>query len=343
MPQMVYWYHKTGQLIYDSYKNPGVGLDFLSPHLADVLFSYRKGWLLYTPIMLFALIGFWFMYRNNKRLFIPLFIYFIVTFYIIASWTEWWYGAAFSTRPLITTYPVLGIALGFFFVQLFQWKMIWRSVTFCTMAFFLFLNQFQWWQLRNYVLDPYRTTKAYYWSTFLRTQVTPEQRKLLLVSRDFSGDNVFQEPNYNLTKTFTDDFSQPKEKDKIRVDSSGNSFLQLQTGDEFGMTRKWKYNELTERDHIWVEVEFDVRFDSTVQMNQYPLLTTTMDHKGTYGYQTIEVRCDTCGLEWFHFSSRYMTPEIRSNKDHFQLYVWNRDKVSMQLDNLVVKIYEQNE
>ena len=52
LPQMLYWHAKTGSFIYDSYKNPGVGLDFFSAHIINTLFSYRKGWLLYTPIMI---------------------------------------------------------------------------------------------------------------------------------------------------------------------------------------------------------------------------------------------------------------------------------------------------
>lgn len=71
MPQMLYWHYKTGMYIYDSYKNPGVGLDYLSPHIINVLFSYRKGWLLYTPVMIFSLIGFYFLYKKIGRFFMP--------------------------------------------------------------------------------------------------------------------------------------------------------------------------------------------------------------------------------------------------------------------------------
>lgn len=57
---------------------------------------------------------------------------------------------------------------------------------------FIFLNQFQWWQLRNYILDPYRTTKAYYWSIFLKTKPDASTAKLKRVERDFSGGFEFK-------------------------------------------------------------------------------------------------------------------------------------------------------
>ena len=83
LPQMMYWYAKTGSILYDSYKNPGVGLDIFWPHIIDALFSFRKGWLIYTPIMLFAVFGFVAMYKQRKELFIGLFVPFAISFYIM--------------------------------------------------------------------------------------------------------------------------------------------------------------------------------------------------------------------------------------------------------------------
>ena len=69
-PQLYYWYLKTGFWIFDTYKNPGVGLDILSPHIFDSLFSYKKGWLLYTPVMVFALIRIYYFQIRNKLIFL---------------------------------------------------------------------------------------------------------------------------------------------------------------------------------------------------------------------------------------------------------------------------------
>ena len=130
------------------------------------------------------------MYKKNKNLFTSSFVYFLLSFYIISSWTEWWYGAAFSIRPLIATYPILGISLGYFILYLKEQNKIYKiSFTVLTL-FIIFLNQFQWWQLNNYILEPYRTTKAYYLATFLKTTVSEEDKKLLLVNRDFSGGKI---------------------------------------------------------------------------------------------------------------------------------------------------------
>jgi hypothetical protein len=53
--QFIYWKLYTGLFFYDSYGgNPGEGFDLLSPYTWQVLFSFRKGWLIYTPVMILA-------------------------------------------------------------------------------------------------------------------------------------------------------------------------------------------------------------------------------------------------------------------------------------------------
>ncbi|MGY8927707.1 MAG: hypothetical protein ACKVJC_10515, partial [Flavobacteriales bacterium] len=55
--QLIYWKHVTGDWLFYSYDNPGEGFEFLAPYTIDFLFSFRKGWFIYTPIMIFATIG----------------------------------------------------------------------------------------------------------------------------------------------------------------------------------------------------------------------------------------------------------------------------------------------
>jgi hypothetical protein len=145
-PQLIYWFHMTGKLIYDSYKNPGIGLDLTSPHILPMLLSYRKGWLVYTPIMILAIGGMYFLWKRKKELFIPIVVYGGLSFYIVSSWTEWWYGASFSIRPLIILYPLLAIPM-IYFIKYFgnQRKWITSSLIIVIIAFAA-LNQFQWWQ-----------------------------------------------------------------------------------------------------------------------------------------------------------------------------------------------------
>ena len=69
--QLGYWKYTSGKFIINPYgaSNAGEGLELLNPHLLEVLFSFRKGWFIYTPLMLFTLVGFKELYKNNKVLF----------------------------------------------------------------------------------------------------------------------------------------------------------------------------------------------------------------------------------------------------------------------------------
>ncbi len=63
--QLAYWKYVSGHCFVYSYGDQG--FSFLHPHFVDVFFSYRKGWLVYTPLMVFALVGFWFMRRPRPQ------------------------------------------------------------------------------------------------------------------------------------------------------------------------------------------------------------------------------------------------------------------------------------
>ena len=83
--QFIYWKIYTGKFLYYSYGgNAGEGFEFLHPSILEVLFSFRKGWLLYTPLMFFSILGLIFLYQKNRFIFYSIFLYFIFNFYIVS-------------------------------------------------------------------------------------------------------------------------------------------------------------------------------------------------------------------------------------------------------------------
>jgi hypothetical protein len=319
LPQMIYWFKLTGKPIYDSYKNPGVGLDLFSPHIFNILFSFRKGWFIYTPMMLLIIPGFVFFYKKKKEQFWAFFGYFLVSFYIISSWSEWWYGAGFSLRPVITLYPILFVAIGFFIQQVIAWKIWKKGLLALIVSFFIFLNLFQWWQLLEYIWDPYRTTFAYYKAIFLQTERKEEDQKLLLVDRDASYSHELDKNLYVLTKKLS--------LSKTNVD--------LKNGDEFGDVFTFAFNEITKKDHVWVEVSFDVVEDKSILS---PCFVLQMNRKeGAYGYFAPEIKDSISN----HYTYTYLTPEMRSTNDEMKCYFWNRDKKLLKIKNLKVTIWER--
>lgn len=340
VPQLSYWLYKTGQVYYDTYKNPGVGLDIFSPHILDSLFSYKKGWLIYTPVMILNLIGLVFLYRRNKGLFMAGFSYFIISFYIITSWTEWWYGAGFSNRPLIVTYPILFLGLGYFLQYLSERKSILLNVgvgvyiVLCT-----FLNLFQWWQLRVWILDPYRTTKEYYWAIFLQTEMNPEWEKLKSIKRDFTGDMDFElKDEYKESEFFEMNFNAGDyEEDGVELIDGRALIIEK----EFTLTFSFPYEEISQKDHVWFNVSFDVQGNG-YNKEQWPCFIYTMNRKeGDYGYKGPDLILSNDSV--IHYSFNYLTPEIRDESDRFKFFFWNRAHGSFYVDNLKVLKYEKKD
>jgi hypothetical protein len=340
LPQLFYWHIKTGHFIFDSYINPGVGLDFSSPHIINVLFSYRKGWFIYTPVMLFAVAGFYFLYKNNRAIFYPVLFYFLVSFYIICCWTYWYYGAAFSCRPVITSYPLLAICIGYFLLFIQKQNFFIKTAFTLGVTFFIFLNQFQWWQLKNYILDPYRTTKEYYWAIFLKTSVDGNDRALLSVKRDFTGQQKFEnKTKYSSSLLILDTFDKTKDKN-IQTDPIGNPYYKLLPDQEFCSTNQRMFKELTLKDHVWIKASMDIRFPSDFK-GPLPCMAMTMEHEGgSYGYFAPEIKIDTADNHWHRYELDYLTPEIRNTNDVWKSYIWKRGKSTFDIDNFKIEIFE---
>ena len=113
IPQMLYWKMQTGQYFYYSYPDDQ-GFFFGNPQIIGTLFSWRKGWLLYTPVMIFALIGIWFLWKNYRGFFLPVTIFTVVAVYVTSSWWDWWYGGSFGLRAYIDFYGIFAIPMAAF-------------------------------------------------------------------------------------------------------------------------------------------------------------------------------------------------------------------------------------
>ena len=121
LPQLIYWKYNTDQWFFYSYRNEK--FFFTDPMFINGLFSYRKGWLLYTPMMSLAMVGFIMLYRQQRDFFIPILTFFLVNLYIIVCWWTWWYGGSFGMRPLIESYALLTIPFAAFVNSLLKAKL----------------------------------------------------------------------------------------------------------------------------------------------------------------------------------------------------------------------------
>lgn len=343
LPQIIYWYSETGSILYDSYKNPGVGLDLTSPHIANILFSFKKGWLIYTPVMIFSIIGFVMLYRKNRGVFVPLLVYSVVAFYIIASWTEWWYGASYSIRPMITLYPLLGISLGYFITSL-KYSNVARFSISVLIVFFIALNLFQMWQLNNYIIEPYRMTKNYYFAIFGKTKVTEADRNHLAPDltfnsgAKFSNESAFRHRNMGMYDF--EEYGGNYSKQIINYPEKGN-VLKMDSSYTFSPDIRSTFRGITSKEYAWIKAKVDV-FIPEGYKEELPLLVMTFDRKGgSYNYHSYSI--DTNIYKpgtWGEIRVEMMTSNVRSTDDFFKIYMWHRGKAPVYIDNLKADAFE---
>lgn len=163
IPQMIYWYSITGDLFVNSYPNERFYWD--NPHFIYGLFSYRKGWLLYTPLMFFALLGIPFLFKQLKEFSWSIALFMLFSMYIIFSWWCWWYGGSFGMRSFIDYYGILAIPLALLFTQMWKYKKYFKVIVFSIVLFALVQNIFFVEKYKRSSLHWDSTTKASFWNS----------------------------------------------------------------------------------------------------------------------------------------------------------------------------------
>lgn len=343
--QLIYWKYATGHWLYYSYQDPGVGFDLKSPHTVDFLFSYRKGWFVYTPIMLLAVLGFISLFKQNRKLFWGFTAYFIINLYIASSWSVWWYaGGSYSSRSMVSSYGLMLLPLGYLLQSLTQTKRL-KMVTYTLLGAMVALNVFQTWQFKVKILDGERITKAYYWRVFGKTSVTDEDKKLLLVERSTETIEVMPATVDFSKKVLAHySFDTAKENYTRHWDTMGyNGRGSLRMGEEmeFSPGIDIKYKDITQKEYAWLRVSVRI-FVPQNSEGGFPLLAMAFHHKdAAYKYRSSEfLNPQLKKGEWNLVTLEYQTPEARSIEDNLKVYVWNRDRKTVYIDDLIVECFE---
>ncbi|MCE2496129.1 MAG: hypothetical protein J4F31_06075 [Flavobacteriales bacterium] len=175
IPQLLYWKSLTGKWLYNPYVNEGFFWN--DPKIIEGFFSWRSGWLIYTPIMLF---GIWALWRDalngdlrSKLTTLILLLYWYVTF----AWWCWWYGGSYSIRPLIDSYPLFALPLALMFDG---WNLKnWSKLMYIPLALLISYNVLTTYQYDRIIIHWDGMTRDSYRMIFLRTQNPPEKRATL--------------------------------------------------------------------------------------------------------------------------------------------------------------------
>ncbi len=346
LPQLAYWKWMTGKWLYMSYNNPGEGFEFLHPYLAQVLFSFRKGWFIYTPVMAVATAGLFLMRRYLPTLRWSLIVFVALNLYIVSSWSCWWYADSFGPRALVQSYAVMALPLGAVLMWLRDSRR-WRIPGVAALLGLVALNLFQIWQSEHGMIHTSRMTWSAYKAVFGKLHAPTNFDELLSVERAYDGQNGRPDPRrYLRRRVMAEHFGMQPATDpasgvRDTVSFAGNTAFLLAPGREFTPAWRMAWEQLTGSDHVWLEVTCRVQRPLNGTLPKLTLVTT-LEHGGnSYGYSTQDAALEQVAPgEWQRVQLWYLSPEVRRPEDPLILYCWLRDTLPVLVDEIEVTLYE---
>ncbi len=244
--QLVYWKYATGDWIVYSYEEQG--FSWLKPHLWDGLFSYRSGWLVYSPLMALSVIGLYVVLRAKAAYTTAVLLFSGLFIYIAFAWDIWWYGGALGQRAMVQAYPVLAFPFAACVERLHRGR--WGYY----LSLLLFIGGIYinlWFTHQAHLggmLKAGHMTKAYFWKTLGRYQQDPQAIKLLDTTDEFTGERQQVELIYEL------DFDDTQRIIAQDGTTSEEGVLRLDADTQY--SPKWKVG-LSPSNQSWIRASVD--------------------------------------------------------------------------------------
>ena len=195
LPQLIYWKYLTGSWVFNSYLDEK--FYFNNPHVLLGLFSFRNGWLIYTPIMFFAIVGVINLFFKEKKIFLPILIYLPINAFILYSWWTWWYGGSFGSRPMIDSYAIFALPMASFINLFFTKSKLIFTILILILILLISLNQFQTFQRRNGIIHWDKMTAKAYAKIFFKTELSHDDI--------IEYEKLLQQPDYDKARIGEDE------------------------------------------------------------------------------------------------------------------------------------------
>lgn len=271
--QLFYWHYVSGQWLVYSYRDQG--FNFIRPHAFVFSWSYRAGWLRYSPMMLLCFVGFLiYAWRGKNKLAVMLF--FALNYYIVSSWNVWDYGS-YSGRAMIQSYPVLLFAMATLIELIIQKKHLVLVAT-PVVALFLYINIWWTYQAHNKdgVIDALCTNKEYYWKMVGRWSL-PEK---ILKLKD--TDELPENEPQALSLIFSDSISALACVDKEQQDQHFAAISLAHTQENEWIRVSADFQSFEKEWDVWRMPQFIVQLKRGIQIIKTRMIRT---HRFLNGYE----------------------------------------------------------
>jgi len=339
-PQIIINIIQTGKIIVWSYA--GEGFYFASPEITNFLFSFEKGWFIYTPFMLLIFPSLIYLYKRSKFELLTFFSFLLLLIYIFSSWWNWYYGDSFGMRPMIDFYALFFLIIAILLSR--SGKLV-RSIIMIFISLTIFLNLFQTYQYASGIIHPDSMNKKNYSYVFLKSG---SAYKNIISGKDESyygklSDKPFHkaindmEEAYKdwiiLNKSYSDNAFEGKfsfKMDSINIYSPGYSLLLTDI----------ILNNFNEDVYVIFKTNY---FEPVSEAASNSLFVYNLYDKNNVlvHYKTFNLKSllDTNYGFWRKGEIGFRLPEISESDSTIRFYIWNMDSREVLLDNMEINIY----
>lgn len=202
--QLLYWKYVTGSFIVYSYGDQTFSFD--NPHYYSCLFTAKAGWLVYSPLMVLSLIGFYYFMTKNPSLASSMLVFFLLFSYVVFSWDIWWYGGGLGQRALIQSYPILAFPMGYFYKSVLLRKNYVKVIASVFVIGCIYLSM--WYAHMAHkggMIFPPTVTKAYLKKVIGTWEKDRNDLKLLDTNEEYLGNRL------NVKQIFNEEFEMSNE------------------------------------------------------------------------------------------------------------------------------------
>lgn len=320
LPQLIYWLYAVGSPFVFNLHVQDMALT--QPNLIDFLFSYKKGWLLYSPLFLILIPSFWKLKQRNKRLYSALLLVSVIYIYVMSSWTCWWYATSYSSRVMVDIYPFFILIIALFFESI---KSIYAKIG---IGIFIVLciiqNQIQIIQLNKHYLHNYRMTKAHYWYIFGKTEIRNFNDSLLEINRD----DYKWPKDTSITES---DAYQIKEQEILHVT---NITAKSDIKQEFKIT-EIPFKDFLKTDETLIEVSIKTKTSNNNANVTFHVRTEST--RSTYGWNEREISKGLSENEFTTHNYKFNLPNVRFKDDFFRIFLRLPGDADIEIESLTLK------
>jgi hypothetical protein len=356
IPQLFYWKAASGHWLFYSYGQQT--FDWTQPHIFRGLWGGSNGWLAFSPLMAFSIIGIlcWRYIRSWMfclLLLLPLYIY------VIYAWYCFNYINGLGSRPMIDVYPLLALPFAAFLRWVGARGRILKGVTVAVMILLISVNySYSMLQARG-LLNSEDSNWSYNLHMLFRTRLYYPD----LVEKDI-GVHQPRSGSLQYVRTLAfEDFNDSTDQQHVRDTLPGRTgYVILMTREEFlREPLKVTWSKAAFGDAQWIRCSGRFMYPANVGLYENHVLVMNVGHEGKslswYGVRVenkIGLADSTCihwkdgnykldheehgrwGNMWFYIK---LPVGKMKDGDAIELNLWNPKGLVFYLDDLKMELW----